>query len=96
VLWTAAFNSSFLLGYLLIESHFLLSPTSTSPCPALLEAINANGLAVFLIANLLTGLVNLSIQTMYASKGISVLVLLLYSGGVCSLAWALRKRRLKL
>lgn len=74
ILWVAAFNSSFLLGYLLVDLYF--SPPSTaldarpdprsspsspvhrprsdvrdegSGAPALLEALNKNGLAIFLL-----------------------------------------------
>jgi phosphatidylinositol glycan class W len=95
VLWTASFNSTFLLGYLLVESALVIRPDAP-PCPALLEAINANGLVIFLVANLLTGFVNLSIKTMYAGNGLSMAVLLAYSAGVCAFAWTIRKRRIKL
>ncbi|KAF8607314.1 hypothetical protein BDV93DRAFT_488337 [Ceratobasidium sp. AG-I] len=139
VLWVAAFNTSFLLGYVLLDSIFAgVGPTSThstaslrsssadrlsasvprkslSPSfklpvgsnsireralpteacgSGLLGAINLNGLALFLVANVATGLVNLSMQTMYASDGDAMVVLLGYSFAFSLCAWLLRGRRL--
>ncbi|WVR07766.1 hypothetical protein IAU60_004809 [Kwoniella sp. DSM 27419] len=91
VLFIAAYNTLFLLGYLLLETH--LPPHPAHP---LLEAINQNGLVVFLVANLGTGIVNLSMRTMYASTFVGVSALVVYSGGVCLVAWALRGRRIKI
>ncbi len=92
MLWVAAYNTTFLLSYLVIE--LLFSPDR--PVPSLLEAINENGLAIFLAANLLTGLINLSMKTMYADDFTSMIVLVGYSGAVCSIAWLGRGYRLKL
>jgi len=120
VLWVAAYNTSFILGYLLLDLFFFPSPLSKSAYsstsklkvpvknhsplrpqqqqagnpPALLEAFNENGLALFLLANVATGLVNLMIPTMYASDFWAMVVLSLYGFGVCAVAWALRDRRL--
>ncbi|CAE6438487.1 unnamed protein product [Rhizoctonia solani] len=41
----------------------------------LLEAVNLNGLALFLVANIATGLVNMTIRTMYVPDGQAMLVL---------------------
>ena len=46
--------------------------------PCMLEAINRNGLFYFLLLNLQTGLVNLGMQTMYASDHVAIMVLLLH------------------
>ncbi|KAK4705071.1 glucosaminylphosphatidylinositol acyltransferase, partial [Phenoliferia sp. Uapishka_3] len=110
VVWVAAFNASFLFGYLLVSmwsSATLLSDSdsSTSPnavpipstsAPAIFDAINRNSLVVFLVANLLTGLVNVSMQSMYASDLLALVVLLLYCGACVGAAWALRKKRLRI
>ena len=94
MLWVAAYNTSFLFGYLVIE--ICLFPPGTSPVPPLLEAINANGLAVFLAANLLTGLVNISMRTMYVGDRTGMGVLVVYSSMLCAVAWLARGLRWKI
>lgn len=90
-----AYNTSFLFGYLALELS-LFPIQSTNAVPPLLDAINVNGLAVFLAANVMTGLVNVSMKTMYADARTSMLVLVGYSVAVCGLAWVGRNLRLKL
>ncbi|KAI5121922.1 hypothetical protein M0805_000251 [Coniferiporia weirii] len=124
VMWMAAFNTSFIMCYLLLDT--LVSPASISKgwegqgdrlqpstaadihatsskelslkpkpkAPMLLEAINLNGLALFLLANIVTGLINLSMSTMYASDTTAMLVLSAYSFGLCLVAWMCRESRL--
>ncbi|KAI1795530.1 GWT1-domain-containing protein [Ganoderma leucocontextum] len=142
VIWIAAYNSTFILGYLVLDLAFFPSPLSRSvysptsklklhPDPRLLnatrytgaasvgvgmgvnadrrretgaeaggvaqpllEAINKNGLVLFLLANVATGLINLSMQTMYASDWSAMVVLTLYSFGVSAVAWACRYRKI--
>ncbi|ETW77608.1 hypothetical protein HETIRDRAFT_480289 [Heterobasidion irregulare TC 32-1] len=119
IAWVAAYNTSFILGYLLLDLYFFPSPLSRSmysptsklkmqdtsrlptlqqerpqTAPPLLEAINRNGLALFLLANLATGVINMSMATMYASDATAMIVLTLYALGVCGAAWATRDRRL--
>ena len=65
-------------------------------CPPLLEAINKNGLVIFLAANLLTGLVNVGMQTMYAEWYVALPVLVGYSAVLCAMAWSIRGVRLGL
>ncbi|KAJ6478563.1 GWT1-domain-containing protein [Mycena vitilis] len=110
-LWITAFNTSFLLGYLVLDMVFfpvlgirskLKPPAAVSPpnpepsarAPALLEAVNNNALPLFLFANLLTGVVNLSMQTMYARTMTSMSVLSIYALTVCGVAWRLRETRM--
>lgn len=140
ILWIAAFNTSFIFGYLLLDLLFFPSPLSKSvysptsklkiPAdsaaflrdhidlpeiegnpPVLLEAINRNGLVIFLVvryipssncspltyssfcqANVATGLINISIPTMYISDWWAILVLAGYTCGVCGVAWNFRDR----
>lgn len=138
--WIAAYNVSFVLGYLCLDLAFFASPLSRSTyspysklkvqpdpaalrrnerfavagdvaAPPLLEAINKNGLVLFLLvsisrsdmrmpdtnvgqANLATGIVNLSMKTMYASNTVAMGVLSLYALAVCGVAWACRHRRI--
>ncbi|GAA5979812.1 hypothetical protein JCM11641_002701 [Rhodosporidiobolus odoratus] len=111
VLWITAFNTSFIFLYLaihLVVASRSSSPSSTSPsqhgnssqsattAPVIFEAINRNGLVVFLLSNLLTGLINLSVETMYASNLTALVVLTGYSAIVVGVAWGLRRKRIKL
>ncbi|KAJ7057956.1 GWT1-domain-containing protein [Mycena amicta] len=112
VLWIAAFNTSFILGYIVPKQRATAAPAPatsyfspdppepvngiSSPvrAPPLLEALNKNGLPVFLLANVGTGVVNLSMRTIYAGAVVSMSVLSLYSLVVCGAAWALRGKKL--
>ncbi|KAG6336647.1 hypothetical protein ID866_2428 [Astraeus odoratus] len=116
ILWTSAFNASFILGYCLLDMFFFPTrisrlkdpsdptgkrfilecsgPESSSRAPRLLEAINKNGLVIFLVANVTTGLINLSVKTMYTSNGTALLILSGYALSICALAWLFRNRRL--
>jgi len=121
ILWVAAFNTSFILGYFLLDLFFFPSPLSksiysptsklkvpkdrrkvptefqTSPlkdAPVLLRAINQNGISVFLLANVSTGFVNLTFPTMYMNDTSAMVVLSIYSIGVCLFAWVTRDRKL--
>ncbi|TVY75847.1 GPI-anchored wall transfer protein, partial [Lachnellula suecica] len=75
VLWIAAFNCSQLTAFCLVETVFFPQVYKSSGEKAekeayematskVLEAYNRNGLAVFLAANLGTGLVNLTVRTL--------------------------------
>ena len=54
--------------------------------PPLLDAFNRHPLTVFLVANLLTGAVNLSMDTAAASHATAAAVLTLYMALVCATA----------
>lgn len=73
VMWTVSYNSAFLLGYDLIEQ--MVGPILSS----ILDGINNNGLALFLVANLSTGLVNMSINTLKVNSGMSYVILIAYA-----------------
>ncbi|KAJ7656693.1 GWT1-domain-containing protein [Mycena rosella] len=102
-LWIAAFNTSFILLYLVLDMLFFPLPAirkGKAPPPAvppaappLLAAINTNGLPLFLLANAGTGLVNLSMRTMYAGTATAMGVLGLYALVVCVVAWRFRRTR---
>ncbi|KAF2454743.1 GPI-anchored wall transfer protein 1 [Lineolata rhizophorae] len=55
----------------------------------LLHAFNRNGLAIFLIANLLTGLVNLTLPTLDMGQGQAMAVLVVYTAILAGLALGL-------
>lgn len=105
VLWVAAFNTSQLAIFCAIE--VLIFPTlynsggsgdipterlrcreATSP---LLYALNRNGLAIFLLANLLTGLVNLKLPTLTMSHFQAMGVLTIYITTLSAVALLLDK-----
>lgn len=126
IVWVAAFNTSFLLVYLvvldilffpgpkpkkrekpldLISISGLANPyvaSSQQPPvdeaveqgnpPQLLEAINNHGLVLFLLANVLTGAINLKVETMYASDAWAMCILSVYSLIVCAVAWVWSSR----
>ncbi|PIL36018.1 hypothetical protein GSI_01678 [Ganoderma sinense ZZ0214-1] len=140
VVWIAACNTTFILGYLVLDLAFFPSPLSRSVysptsklklhpdprllsatrpagvagvgagadrmretgtgaeagggAPLLLEAINKNGLVLFLLANVATGLINLSMQTMYTRNFTAMMVITLYTTGMCGVAWACRHRKI--
>jgi phosphatidylinositol glycan class W len=54
VLWIVAYNTTFLIGYLFIQILFFPSPNTPydDAVPWVLEAINRNGLAIFLVVRL--------------------------------------------
>ncbi|RKF63068.1 GPI-anchored wall transfer protein 1 [Erysiphe neolycopersici] len=103
IIWIAAFNTSQLTVFCLIETIFFpsvwkLSENATlleeeeiyqNATSGVLEAYNRNGLAVFLLANLLTGVVNLSISTLYCSDLKSMVILVLYAASISGTAVAL-------
>ncbi|KAF2140034.1 uncharacterized protein K452DRAFT_320106 [Aplosporella prunicola CBS 121167] len=73
VLWVAAFNTAQLALFRAIQSVFFPGVeedagqrrgAAAAATPRVLHAFNRNGLAVFLLANLLTGLVNLALPTL--------------------------------
>ncbi|KAF9164231.1 Glucosaminyl phosphatidylinositol (GlcN-PI) nositol acylation protein [Actinomortierella ambigua] len=67
-----------------LQSTVRLPPLT---CPPLLEAINRNGLAIFLVANIMTGLVNLSMKTLYAPDVQAVAILTVYTLVISVVAW---------
>ncbi|KAF7864029.1 hypothetical protein EAF04_006994 [Stromatinia cepivora] len=96
-LWVAAFNCSQLTAFCLVETIF--SPAVHKSMDAktekenyefstsrVLEAFNRNGLALFLTANLLTGLVNLTIPTLFVSNLQAMGILLFYASALTGLA----------
>lgn len=107
VLWILAYNNAQLFLLAIIEAFgpsfvFLgsakaeqkddnaLAKSSEVSSPVL-QAFNRNGLAIFLLANLGTGLVNMTLNTLDMSDAGAMGVLLAYSGALTALAVGLRK-----
>ncbi|KAF8161341.1 GWT1-domain-containing protein [Crassisporium funariophilum] len=119
ILWVCAFNTSFLLAYMVvldigifsspqprrpqhlkpgkplgqlsIEPQMQLLPAPPDPAsdnpPRLLALIDRYGLDIFLLANVLTGLVNVTISTMYTNDFWALGILGGYAGVVCAVPW---------
>lgn len=83
ILWVVNYNCIFLLGYALTEK--LTGPMLSS----ILEAINSNGLAIFLVANLMTGLINMSMNTLEMGAAATYTILTVYAFSWTCLALAL-------
>ncbi|KAK9727679.1 Glucosaminyl phosphatidylinositol (GlcN-PI) nositol acylation protein [Basidiobolus ranarum] len=95
VLWVVAFNLTLLLVIMCIERF--VNPNVFSPeIPFLLDSLNQNGLTVFLIANVLTGLINISIQTLYTSPLLSFVICSAYMAIICSIAVWLKLNGLRI
>lgn len=100
VLWVAAFNSIQILIFHIIDwlvfPAFYRASDAVSEKEAhdratsrILRAYNRNGLAIFLVANLLTGLVNMTTRTLEASPMMTMGVLLAYTAMLTGTALAL-------
>lgn len=98
-LWISAFNCTQITAFCLVETFFfpqVYKNTNASPkieneiykqaTSRVLEAYNRNGLAIFLVANLLTGLVNLTIPTLHVSNIQAMGILLVYATTLTGLA----------
>ncbi|KAK6496710.1 Glucosaminyl phosphatidylinositol (GlcN-PI) nositol acylation protein [Arthrobotrys musiformis] len=95
--WVAAFNCWQLLAFYLIEVVCWGDPESAGGktgsvatyeerSPRLLRAFNRNGLIIFLVANITTGLVNMTMNTIETKTPVSMGVLFAYAFGLSSLA----------
>ena len=100
VLWVVASNSALLLAFCLVDA--LLFPAFYKAQDAkaekeaydaatsrVLRAYNRNGLAIFLLANLLTGLVNMTVRTLDAAPIATMALLGGYMGLLTAVAVAL-------
>jgi phosphatidylinositol glycan class W len=95
VLWTLFFNYTCIT---LLSTVDLLSRKCRLPSIPLFlfEAVNRNLLPLFLLANMTTGLVNMSIKTLHASYTTSAAVLLVYSLSLCMAVGWLQSRNVTL
>lgn len=99
-LWVTAFNCGQLALFCAIETLFFPGiyaaktqdeerRRANEATSRVLHAFNRNGLALFLLANLLTGLVNLTIPTLEVTQMQSMAVLVTYVGILSGVALAL-------
>ncbi|KAF5328422.1 hypothetical protein D9619_013274 [Psilocybe cf. subviscida] len=71
------------------EDDELEKDDQTGNPPRLLAAINHHGLSVFLLANVLTGLINLSIHSTRVGDAAAIMVLIAYSFALSAVAWVM-------
>lgn len=103
VLWVVSYNATMLFVYNFIDKFFesnqqqssATSDVSINASPVL-DATNNNGLALFLLANLGTGLVNMSINTLDAPDYLAFGILVAYSFILAVVAVILDKKRIYL
>ena len=100
VLWVTAFNCVQLLAFCVVDTLFFPGfynatdargekeayDFATSP---VLRAVNRNGLPLFLLANLLTGLVNLTVPTLDVGPAVTMVILVGYSAFLTTVALGL-------
>ena len=90
VLWVCAFNCAQILGFCLIETsvfpnvHKAIDGTvekreADLATSRVLKSYNRNGLAIFLLANLMTGLINLTVRTIVMNTGTAMAILFGYA-----------------
>lgn len=107
VLWVSAFNCAQLALFCAVETVAfpgLYSPSDQKSenqrcahaTSQVLAAFNKNGLAIFLLANLLTGLVNLSTDTLHASQGKAMATLFAYATILSIVATSLHRKNISI
>lgn len=93
VLWVVCYNTAFLLCYSLVDKLFGNS-SNFYRISTLLEAMNCNGLAMFLISNVSTGLVNMCIPTIDQNDKVSIVILLIYAAFLAMVSFSLYKHKI--
>ena len=97
VLWVVAFNNALVLAFCLVDTFLFPAFYKAQDAKAekeaydtatsrVLRAYNRNGLAVFLLANLLTGLVNMTVRTLYVARVEAVGILGVYMAVLTAVA----------
>ncbi|KAF9892595.1 Glucosaminyl phosphatidylinositol (GlcN-PI) nositol acylation protein [Aspergillus nanangensis] len=107
VIWVAAFNNAQLFLFCLLETVFFPSVHRTlggdgekdrvsSSTSRIMSAFNKNGLAIFLVANLLTGAVNLAVPTLDVNTAQATGLLIGYAAVLTGVALGLDWANIKL
>lgn len=93
VSWVVAYNTGLLFCYCLIDQLFN-SQNKRCEVPPSLDALNRNGLIMFLLANMLTGLTNICISTIDASNGKAMIVLTTYAVVLATISLTLYRNKI--
>lgn len=88
VMWIVSFSGLVLLGYAVVYD---LGASAASP---VVEATNNNGLFAFLLGNVLTGVVNMLMDTLACSNAEAVAVLVGYCAVISAVLVAMDRRRI--
>lgn len=110
VIWVLSIGTTMTVLFILVEVfyHFVAfeesnveedgneETTRKTYVPIILNAINYNGLAFFLGGNLLTGLINLTFQTLLLGVGGSLFILTVYMFVLCGITTFLFVYKIKL
>ena len=97
VLWVVSTNSALMLAFCLVDTLFFPAFYNATDSKTekeahdmatskVLRAYNRNGLPIFLLANLLTGLVNMTVPTLDASPVVAMGILVGYTAVVTTVA----------
>lgn len=95
ILYVCAFNLWNLALFILIEVVVYGKPDQleyAKMVPESIDSVNANGLPIFLLANVSTGLVNMNVNTIDATNIQSIIVLMLYSLFLATISLILWKK----
>ncbi|XP_055917524.1 uncharacterized protein LOC129949861 [Eupeodes corollae] len=98
VSWTLSIALTLLFFYIILSDYvfFAWSKSGEYKLPSLMEATNRNGLVFFLVANVLTGCVNIFLEPGGRSPSITVVILSLYMLLCSSLVYVLLRLRIKI
>ncbi|ODQ68282.1 hypothetical protein NADFUDRAFT_20069 [Nadsonia fulvescens var. elongata DSM 6958] len=99
ITWVVSYNTLFLGLYVLVEILFFPVSCNISydeAVPYSFEAINTNGLPIFLLSNILTGLVNMVFNTIEASVMKSMLILVGYATMLFAVSIVLRRAGIRI
>lgn len=95
VLWVCSYNTGFLVFYTLIDKLFANDNEAYEDRISVsLDSINSNGMILFLLSNVSTGIVNMTINTLDASPAKSIVVLLSYALWIASVGAVLYYKRI--
>lgn len=102
VAWLIAF-SLLLIGIIIIIEIAVRIASYIEGCaksevviPIIVDAVNYNGLFFFILANLFTGIVNLSIKTLLMPSFISLLILMVYMLFLCYVVSFMYRHRIRI
>ncbi|KNE56929.1 hypothetical protein AMAG_02696 [Allomyces macrogynus ATCC 38327] len=91
VLWTVVVNAGMVALLVLVDA--VVFTDSATAAAEVADAVNANGLVVFLGANLATGTVNMVMDTLRVPDATAVAVLVAYMGSVVLVALGMSRMR---